>query len=202
MNFNIQDLPEWAQQVIVFSQKYNDWLIGAALLLFVLLIWTMIIGFFKNRGKDVIAFEDESGTVSISKHALKTLIFNKCNRVQGVQNPRPIIKCKGNRILIKVKVGIKEGSNLREIREVLRIQLEESLRSDFGLERLDTINIYVTDFETRNNQDFSLKKKVEEPVVVKVETESKPEESEPLFAQEQDQGNDDSDENKDPKKDS
>ena len=159
MNFTLQDLPEWAQQVVLFSQKYTEYLLAAAALLLILLLWTMVIRFFKNRGKDVIAFEDESGTVTISKHALKTLIFNKCNRVVGVQNPRPTIKCQGNKIMIRVKVGIKEGSNLREIREILRVQLEESLRSDFGLERLDTIDVHVTDFETKNQSGIFFSQK-------------------------------------------
>jgi hypothetical protein len=55
----------------------------------------------------------------------------------------------GNKIAIYVKVGIQEGCNLREVREILRTHLEESLRCDFGLEKLSSIHVLVTDFETK-----------------------------------------------------
>lgn len=164
MNIDLQQFPEWAQNTIYFCTDYLEWFSGLALLLFILLVFSMLVRFVRGKGKDVLAFEDESGRVSISKYALKTLIFNKCNRVPGVQNPRPSIKMTGNKIAIYVKVGIQEGCNLREVREILRTHLEESLRCDFGLEKLSSIHVLVTDFETKYASEDSTALTLSSPV--------------------------------------
>jgi uncharacterized alkaline shock family protein YloU len=146
MTFNIEELPAWAQQTINFCAEYSIPLaIGAIALLFCLII----VKLFKKGIKEVIAFEDESGKVSISMNALKTLIFNNCTRIKGIVNPRANIEVNRGRVSINLKLGIQEGSNLREIREKVRSLLEDSLRRDFGLESLDAINIIVSDVEAK-----------------------------------------------------
>lgn len=115
------------------------WLLG---ILIVTLIIMRIVG-----GGRLLAFNNPTGRVLVSRGAIKGLIARTCNSFDGISHPQSRIRTSGGKLRVRVYIQLRGNTRLSDIAALLQDRLDLALRQNLGIERIGKIDVVVTDIQ-------------------------------------------------------
>ncbi|MFW5882906.1 MAG: alkaline shock response membrane anchor protein AmaP [Verrucomicrobiota bacterium] len=168
--------------ISVGGEEYYKGLIVIAIVLALLLVWA------RRPRREIVAFSDKSGEVTVSRRALSELVQETCQALDGVGTPKTKLKARRRRLDLRIHLRLESEGRVEEIRQRLREALDETLRTNLNFTRLGAINITVESVPAskaslaqlregnrRSEQDYAeLGKKKTAPTEPNAKPESKP----------------------------
>lgn len=112
--------------------------LGGLLLVFVVLL------VLAREPDSIAAFENEAGSVTVSRHALHELIQQCCEEMKEVGRARVRVEVKGGVLHTTVRLKIRPGAKLENTTGYLQEQISEILKVNLGLGKVGPIDIRVT----------------------------------------------------------
>ena len=131
-------LIEPLQQLIEPPTVY--WLAGAILLGTVFLV---MVGRCRARRRGIVPFKSEGGKIEIAPDTIRNLIEHAAESVSGVEDVRCRIR-QGRRLVINLCLTARAPVRLREMDSEIKRRVRSSLKTQFGLENVDSINTKIT----------------------------------------------------------
>jgi uncharacterized alkaline shock family protein YloU len=114
---------------------------GLALLLLVL-VYLATFGAARSRSR-YIAFEGESGSVSISANAVRDFVRKIGDEFSAVVSMDPRVRPEKNRVSMDLNVKIQTGTKLPELSALLQTRVRESIRDGLGIDNVRDIKVIV-----------------------------------------------------------
>ncbi|MCH2156119.1 MAG: alkaline shock response membrane anchor protein AmaP [Opitutales bacterium] len=125
-----------------WSEPYAPYLgFGISLLLAIFLVAFIMR---PRKVKVIVAFEDGSGSVSISRSAINELVQSACAQIDTIKQPKVFTKVKKGIPTLKIKLKVDGDVKMREVREELRETLQAQLMDNLGFRKIGDIDILVT----------------------------------------------------------
>ncbi len=131
-------LIESLQQLIEPPAVY--WLIGTILLGIVFLV---MISRYRTRRRGIVPFKSEGGRIEIAPETIRNLIEHAAESVSGVEDVRCRIR-QGRRLVINLFLTARAPIRLQEMDSEIKRRIRTSLKTQFGLENVDSINTKIT----------------------------------------------------------
>lgn len=97
-----------------------------------------------NSGR-LLAFNNPTGRVLVSRGAIKGLIAKTCNMVEGVSHPQSRLCIRGGRLRVRLYIQLRGNARLSDVASLLQEKLDMALRQNLGIERIGKIDVIVTD---------------------------------------------------------
>ncbi|MBL4574542.1 MAG: alkaline shock response membrane anchor protein AmaP [Opitutaceae bacterium] len=124
------------------NSSYFPYVVCGSTLLFFLLI---LLRIFWKLTRQLTAFNDENGSVTISQRAIRQMVKQCCEQLGTVGRAHPVISIHRNQLKIKVKLRVKKNANLKGIAGFLKEQITQVLADSFGIEEISELDIVVID---------------------------------------------------------
>jgi uncharacterized alkaline shock family protein YloU len=99
------------------------------------------------EGGRLLAFNNPTGRVLVSRGAIKGLIARTCNTVEGVAHPQSRIGTRGGKLRVRVYIQLRGNTRLTDISMLLQEKLDMALRQNLGMEKIGRIDVVVTDIQ-------------------------------------------------------
>lgn len=115
--------------------------IGVCLFLLVLLVAFIAR---PRKAKALIAFEDGSGSVSVSRAAIDQLVQSACAQIDSINHPKVYTQVKKGIPTLKIKLKVEGDVRMRDVRDDLRETLRTQLMENLGFRKIGNIDILVT----------------------------------------------------------
>ncbi|MDO4280579.1 MAG: alkaline shock response membrane anchor protein AmaP [Peptococcaceae bacterium] len=95
-------------------------------------------GIFSRRSYPLMALEQEGGSVTISRTALKNIVYTAVDGFPGVQESRTKIRLSGGKrrapdCRVRVRIGIAPDSNLPVQHEAMRSRISDAICATTGV---------------------------------------------------------------------
>ncbi|MCC5805655.1 MAG: hypothetical protein JJU00_04930 [Opitutales bacterium] len=117
------------------------WLAGIALLALVGL--AAVLRYRANRG-GIVPFESEEGRIEISRGTVRSLIEKTVEQMDGIEEARCRLQQKAE-LAVHLSVTARAPVRLQELDAGIKRRVRSALKTQIGLEAIDSINIRVTD---------------------------------------------------------
>jgi uncharacterized alkaline shock family protein YloU len=133
-------------------QVYSDTLTGEPLLFLrlalVVLTLTLIylLSFGRGRRRDSqLQFRTEGGTVEVSLSAAASYLSRLKKEFAAVVSLDPKLRIKGQGLAVTMKTGIKSGTRIPELSNLIQQRARQCLSEDLGLENIVDIKIAISE---------------------------------------------------------
>ena len=129
----------------------SPWALPVCLWLLGILVVTLIILRIIGGGR-LLAFNNATGRVLVSRGAIKGLIARTCNSIDGIGKPQSRIRTSGGKLRARVYIQLRGNTRLSDIASLLQDKLDLALRQNLGIERIGRIDVVVTDIQPSSNK--------------------------------------------------
>ncbi len=140
---------ETAQQLLEHLLEHPYPFIAGATLL--LLFGLYFFAFKRRQPKEILAFENQAGQVTVARQAITDLVKRVCLGNESIGKCVIRIRMRRNSLNIVVRIQLLAGSHLNDVTSALQEGISRTLRDNLGLENLGDINIVVTGFMGRTD---------------------------------------------------
>lgn len=110
-----------------------------------------------NSGR-LLAFNNPTGRVLVSRGAIKGLIARVCGTVEAVSQPQSRIFTRGGKLRVRLYIQLRGNTRLNDVAGLLQEKLDLALRQNLGIEKIGKIDIIVTDIHPVNKKQESMSK--------------------------------------------
>lgn len=116
------------------------YMVGLAVLL-LLIIWATHC--WRRSHRPIIPFKTEGGSVEIAPHTLRGILQHAAYSVDGVEKASCRHYVRGKGLRVKVSIHLRASAKLKDVESRIKTQIRNTLFEQFGMERIDPINIRV-----------------------------------------------------------
>ncbi len=117
------------------------WLAGVILLAAVVL--AAVLRYRANR-RGIVPFESEDGRIEISRGTVRSLIEKTVEQMDGIEEARCKLKQR-RELAVHLSVTARAPVRLQELDAGIKRRVRGALKTQIGLEEIDSINIRVTE---------------------------------------------------------
>jgi uncharacterized alkaline shock family protein YloU len=107
------------------------------------------------EGGRLLAFNNPTGRVLVSRGAIKGLIARTCNNVEGVAHPQSRIATSGGKLRVRLYIQLRGPTRLTDVSVLLQEKLDMALRQNLGIEKIGRIDVVVTDIQPASKKASS-----------------------------------------------
>ena len=104
----------------------------------------LLTGVKKGKGKHVLSFDREGGTVSISSDAIVDYIAKLSAEFPSVVRMKPQVVPARNAVDIVVEIHVRAGPQIHELCELLQRRVRESMTNGLGIADVRKVEVRVT----------------------------------------------------------
>ena len=97
----------------------------------------------RSEPREILAFETTNGRVTVARQAIVELIQKAASLTDGVAKCSSRIVFKRSRLTIRLRIHLHASHNLRQVSELLKRRIAESLRVTLGMTQLGPIDAVV-----------------------------------------------------------
>lgn len=117
------------------------------LAVFVLALTLVYLLSFRNSGsRDArLRFKTEGGSVEVSLNAASSYLSRLKKEFAAVVSLTPKLELKGNGLRVVIKTGIKSGTRIPELSNLIQQRARQCLADDLGLENIVDIRIVINE---------------------------------------------------------
>lgn len=107
-----------------------------------LLVLYLVRSYRKSR-RPIVPFKSEGGSVEIAPHTLRGIIQQSALSVDGVEKAHCRHYVQGRGLKVKVAIHLHATARLKEVENDIKKQIRAVLWDQFGMEKVDPIDIKV-----------------------------------------------------------
>ncbi len=105
-----------------------------------------LLSFMKPRSKDkTLQFKTEHGSVQVSLSAAADYLSKLKKEFAAVVSLTPKLSAKGQGVSVLIKTGIRSGTRIPELSNIIQQRVRECLQQDLGLENISDIKICISE---------------------------------------------------------
>lgn len=105
-----------------------------------------LISFMKPRSKDkTLQFNTENGSVQVSLSAAADYLSKLKKEFAAVVSLTPKLSARGQGVVVLIKTGIRSGTRIPELSNLIQQRVRECLQQDLGLENVADIKISISE---------------------------------------------------------
>lgn len=117
-----------------------------------LYMWTSVIALllvlyfvrsYRKSRRPIVPFKSEGGAVEIAPHTLRGIIQQSALSVEGVEKAHCRHYVRGRSLKVKVSIHLHASARLKEVENDIKKQIRAILWEQFGMEKVDPIDIKV-----------------------------------------------------------
>jgi uncharacterized alkaline shock family protein YloU len=122
--------------------KLGQFLVGISAVFLVLLYWLTAIPVKEER---FLTFETEGGAISISVKAINDFLAKLADEFAGIIRLRAdVLASRNGRVEVRLDVGVKAGTKIQQLSQVLQQRVRESMRDNLGIAEIHAVKVNVT----------------------------------------------------------
>jgi len=118
--------------------------LGVGTIMTLLGLLYLLTGVKRGKGKHVLSFEREGGTVSISSDAIVDYIAKLSAEFPSVVRMKPHVVPVRNAVDIVVEIHVRAGPQIHELCELLQRRVRESMTNGLGIAEVRKVEVSVT----------------------------------------------------------
>jgi len=130
----------------LINDKLGQFLVGISAVFLVLLYWLAGIPVKEER---FLTFENEGGAISISVKAINDFLAKLADEFAGIIRLRAdVTAARDGRVEVRLDVGVKAGTKVQHLSQVLQQRVRESMRENLGITEIQTVKVNVSSIAT------------------------------------------------------
>lgn len=133
----------WEQTLATVSSR-RIVVLGIGTVMALLGLLYLLSGVKRRKGKHVLSFDREGGTVSISSDAIVDYIAKLSAEFPSVVRMKPRVVPARNAVDIVVEIHVRAGPQIHELCELLQRRVRESMTNGLGIAEVRKVEVRVT----------------------------------------------------------
>lgn len=109
----------------------------------VLLVILLLIRSYRRSHRPIVPFKSQGGSVEIAPHTLRGIIQQTVLGVEGVHKVNCRHSVRGRALKVKVAIHLHASARLKEVESEIKKQIRALLWEQFGMEKIEPIDIKV-----------------------------------------------------------